>query len=166
MSGPPRSTIKDRFWPKVDRRGPRECWLWTGAVTGNGYDYGYLGRTPASGHGPAVPAVLAHRLSWEIHKGAIPRGLCVLHTCDVPRCVNPAHLFVGTRIDNNEDRDAKGRGYRRHGARNPNVKLTPRQVAEIRGRYVPGVISQQTLADEYGVKQAQISRIVRGVSYL
>jgi DNA-binding MarR family transcriptional regulator len=80
-------------------------------------------------------------------------------------CVNPAHLFLGTRADNARDRSAKHRDANRNGPHNPNVKLTPAQVAEIRLLYATGDWSQTDLAKEYGVKQPQISRLVRGVSY-
>jgi len=66
-----------------------------------------------SGHGQIHykgKTVLAHRLSWELANGPIPEGLCVLHDCDNPPCINPEHLFLGTRVDNNLDRDSKGRG--------------------------------------------------------
>jgi len=56
--------------------------------------------------------VLAHRHAWELANGLVPEGLCVLHRCDNPPCINPDHLFLGTRADNNADRDAKGRSKR------------------------------------------------------
>ena len=92
--------LETRFWrfvaPSMDDRG---CWEWTGARAGE-LGYGCLG-----GKGPR-----AHRLSWEIHNGPIPDGLWVLHKCDNPPCVNPRHLFLGTRTDNIRDMFAKGRG--------------------------------------------------------
>jgi len=163
-----RRSIAERFWPKVDRRGPDECWLWTGARTGTAGSadrYGYLGAIPASSNGPAVPAKRAHVASWEIRHGQpVPSGMTVCHTCDVPLCVNPDHLFAGTQGDNNRDRAAKGREANRHGSRNPNSKLTPEQVAEIRQRYSEGE-SQGVLAREFGVIQPHVSRIVRGESW-
>ena len=94
------ATPEDRFWRKVDKSG--ECWLWQGATYCRMH-YGCLGiggRTTR-----------AHRFSWELHNGPIPDGLCVLHRCDVPRCVNPDHLFLGTKLDNMKDRTAKGRHW-------------------------------------------------------
>lgn len=82
---------EDRFWSKVDKSG--DCWEWTGARKGSGYvKYGcfeYLGKT-----------VLAHRLSYEIHKGEIPEGLEIDHLCFNPGCVNPAHLEAVTHREN------------------------------------------------------------------
>lgn len=100
-----RKTVADRFWPKVDKKGPAECWLWTAATLGSGY--GQLG----SDH---KEERLAHRISWELANGSkIPDGACVLHSCDTPACVNPAHLRLGTHAENTKDKMSRGR--HRHG---------------------------------------------------
>jgi len=97
-----------RFFALVAVAGPDECWLWRGGVQKSktrgrgGYGWFWLGK-----------AQHAHRVSWLLHHGPIPEGKCVLHRCDVRRCVNPAHLWLGTKADNNRDRDAKGRGGHR-----------------------------------------------------
>lgn len=79
------------------------CWLWVG-TTVTGYGQLTFGRK----------RWLAHRLAWEAFRGAVPGDLCVLHRCDVPACVNPDHLWTGTRLDNNRDMTAKGRHYQQH----------------------------------------------------
>ena len=93
--------VSARFWMSVtkDESG---CWLWTVAANGG---YGHLKR--------AGKRLLAHRVSWEIHNGAIPDGLWVLHRCDNPPCVNPAHLFLGTPGDNVLDCVSKGRARKK-----------------------------------------------------
>ena len=93
------NAIEQRFYnrvePMMDDVG---CWLWVGRR--DSYGYGKLGKKQTA----------SHRLSWTIHFGPIPSGLCVLHRCDNPPCVNPAHLFLGTQLDNIRDMNAKGRG--------------------------------------------------------
>ena len=75
------------------------CWLWIGGILGSGYgSFSINDKT-----------VLAHRVSFEIYKQEIPKGLCVLHKCDVPCCVNPNHLFVGTLKENSQDKVKKKR---------------------------------------------------------
>lgn len=101
MSKPP-TPIEERFWPKVRVAGLDECWLWTGSLTTNG-GYGQLARNRRLG------PIRANRVSFEIHRGPIPEGMCVLHTCDTPACVNPNHLFLGTRGDNCRDMGLKQR---------------------------------------------------------
>lgn len=97
--GRPRRPLAERFWKKVDRRGPDECWPWTGATV---QGYGRLNIDNRS--------VLAPRVLIEVEFGVpVPPHLRVLHHCDNPPCCNPAHLFIGTQADNVADMWAKGR---------------------------------------------------------
>lgn len=102
MRGRPVLPLIDRFEAKVERCPMSGCWLWTDAPNGSGY-----GRIFTGGRD-----VMAHRVSYEMHCGSIPDGLQVLHRCDTPACVNPAHLFLGTHDDNMADMKRKGRGRR------------------------------------------------------
>lgn len=153
--------IEYRFWAKLNKNGPphpdydEPCWVW-----GSGC-YGVLvvGRC-------GKKKVYAHRYSWEIHNGEIPDGLCVLHGCDNPGCCNPSHLFLGTRKDNNEDRHAKGRSGDHRGSLNGRVKLTEKDVRQIKRLY-PSVKGQgkggyRYLARRFGVSPAAIRFIIIG----
>jgi hypothetical protein len=98
---------------------------------------------------------MAHRISWEIHRGPIPPGLHVCHKCDTPSCVNPDHLFLGTAADNMADKCAKGRGNFRRGMTSGRAKLTDADVVAIRAdRRL-----QAEIAEAYGVSNPIISRI-------
>jgi hypothetical protein len=103
--------------------------------------------------------VRAHRLSYEFFKGPIQGGLFVCHACDVPCCINPDHLFLGTHLDNMKDKAAKGRAsgdFTGHvGERARNVKLRATDVLFIRSSKLP----QQKLAKTFGVSRAAISDI-------
>lgn len=98
----PRQTVSQRFWSKVAKTD--SCWLWKAGVN-KGY-----GQFAFSIHKHVPWMRQAHRVAWELSNGSIPAGLSVLHRCDVPLCVNPAHLFLGTHTDNMRDMVAKGRG--------------------------------------------------------
>lgn len=167
-----------RFMTKVHRRTLNECWPWKAGTNLNGYGQMRVG----------FKKIGAHRLSWEIHNGSIPHGMHVLHCCDNRLCVNPSHLFLGTHADNMRDRVAKNRSARgeRHGrythpertarGNSHGRKVSPEKTArgeahgraqlkqtdilDIRSRYFAGNITQQSLADEYGVDRTTIGRIV------
>lgn len=93
------ASLTGRFWAKVERRGPDECWPWTGWTTSQGYGVIGLGGRDEK----------AHRAAWIVTRGPIPRGLVIRHTCDNPPCVNPTHLLLGTQLDNIRDRVERGR---------------------------------------------------------
>lgn len=160
--GRPPTPLSVRFWRKVNKNGPvpphvaglGPCWVWT-------VDLKVLVYPVIRRDGPGAPGVRAHRLSWEIHRGAIPDGLSVLHKCDNPRCVNPDHLFLGTDADNSADKVAKGRQRAPRGEEMPNAKLTADKVREIRRRYASGGISAAKLGREYGIPAASVFDVIR-----
>ena len=108
------------FWNKV--RKADGCWDWMAYK--NACGYGVIGI--------AGKATLAHRLSYELHRGEIPSDMCVCHSCDNPGCVNPDHLWVGSRKDNMVDMAAKGRAPGKPGEKNFNAKLCEVDVGIIR----------------------------------
>lgn len=99
-NGRSHASLSTRFFRKVDRTAT--CWIWTGNTSRNGY-----GSIQSGGKGS--PTLSAHRLSYEMHKGQIPEGCVVMHSCDNPSCVNPDHLSIGTFKENTADMIAKGR---------------------------------------------------------
>lgn len=134
-----------RFWVPDPKTG---CWLWSGGVSRTGY-----GRARNAVRGKVERA---HRLSWNVFVGAIPKGSHVLHRCDVPRCVNPSHLFLGDQESNNLDRDQKCRSGK---------MLTSRQVSDIRCR-LRGGASRKSLSNEYRVSYGTIGKIARKETWL
>ena len=210
---------------KVDRKGADECWPWKAARNPHGYG------TFRGGDGEQ----LAHRYGWRMVHGQIPEGMVVCHSCDNPQCQNPAHWFIGTPRDNNDDKMRKGRHVagmapgerngnasltatvvaqiialaesgqtqkqigqavgtsqrtvgkilrgerwatvtggearstplrRVRGESHHNAKLTQAEADEIRARYRSGRVSQQAIADEYGIAQRTVSQIVRDLAWV
>lgn len=118
-----------RFWSHVDKSaGAGGCWPWT-----MGTDKGGYGRLWVNGH-----HVYAHRFSWQLAHGDIPEGMRILHKCDFPPCCNPAHLFIGTLNDNNQDMIQKGREKYIRGEQKPNAKLTDDLVISLRNIFDNG----------------------------
>ncbi len=140
-----KKTIEERFFDKVEISEHHRCWLWKG-MTRNGYGLLYAG----------AKYLPAHRYAYELFVGPIPEGAIILHSCDVPRCVNPKHLRPGTHAENVADMRERGRLL--CGMRNPGAKLTPEAVNMIR-------TSEHTLtylARLFGVTPTTISDVRRG----
>ena len=156
-----------KFWSKVEVKGPDECWEWTACLYPTGYGCMRIGKT----------RFRANRVSWMIHNGQPDVTLAVCHHCDNRKCVNPAHLFIGTIPDNNIDRHTKGRsacGDRAGrktcpesfpvGEEVTNSKLTDDQVREIRALYKPRTHGRGpvSLGRRFGVTHRMIYMIVHG----
>ena len=144
--------LETRYWGKVDKRGPDECWPWL--AYRNEWCYGIIF---ADGKYPR-----AHRVGWAFHTGKpVPDGMCVCHTCDNPPCQNPAHLFLGTVADNNRDMMNKGRTGDKRGEANGQAKLTADDVHRIRELYANGGKTQAEIGVLFGVGDSHVSKIVR-----
>lgn len=143
-----RHSTVDRFWAHVKQAGPNDCWLFDGAsVRPSGHPHFHV-----NGRG-----IGAHKFSWLHHCGPIPVGLVVCHTCDVPRCVNPAHLFLGTQKQNVLDSRLK-----RH--RRGMQKLTEEQVLQIRALAAGGQ-QHQDIAPLFGIARNTVTQIVNRVTW-
>lgn len=103
----------------------------------------------------------AHRVAWELENGPIPEKMLVCHTCDNPPCIEISHLFLGTSLDNNRDRQEKGRSSNRRGEKCPTAKLTWEKVAKIRALAASGK-THTSIAPLFGVTREAVSTIVRG----
>lgn len=141
--------VKLRLREKSVRSG--ECLLWTGGVSASGY--GVISINNRS--------VNTHKASYLAHRGPIPAGYCVMHKCDVRTCINPDHLTLGTKGDNNTDRFRKGRNANRRGENNTQARLTDSQVVEIRELCAAG-LSQRQIAERFGISQQHVSQIKTG----
>ena len=141
--------IRERFLKHVNKT--TRCWFWTGAINDKGY--GWVSRSKKLG------PPRAHRLSYELFVGRIPKGRWVLHKCDVPLCVRPNHLFIGTPKDNTQDMLRKGRAVR--GEKASWSKIKEDDVRAIRA----STESQRTLAKRYGMGQQSISLIKRRINW-
>lgn len=131
----------------------------------------YQGSQNTSGHCPVSMysggrryTVNAHRLAWALHNGRDPKGFVVRHSCDVPNCVNPAHLELGTSADNANDRKLRNRGHRPVGQLNGRSKLSQEDAWLIREMLTDGV-KRRDVAESFLVHVSCISKIASGVTW-
>lgn len=150
--------LAGRFWAKVDRRGPDECWPWTAYTRHDGY--GEISRTRSEG------PEKSHRVAWQLAHGPIPEGQYVLHKCDNRPCCNDAHLFLGTQAENMHDMRDKGRarGYGPPGERSGNAKLTE---VDVRAILVAAAAGEKptAIAARYGVSRYPVYAILHGKNW-
>jgi len=150
------STLKRRFYERVEPDPNSGCWLWFGGVDENGY-----------GRVKAPVKTRSHRMAYIWNVGPIPDGMVIMHKCDTPACVNHNHLRLGTNLDNIADRHAKGRTTHdcgNPGEAHPNAKLKESDVIEIRRRVANGE-RRAVIAQDYKVSLTRISKIMTGKSW-
>lgn len=146
-----------RFWSKVDKRGHNDCWLWKAA------------RDKIKGYGlfwfQEIAETKAHRASWFLANGTLPDDMCVLHSCDNPPCVNPAHLHLGTNEDNVREKVERGRTAKgAKGETNKTAKLKDEQVKEILIALLRGE-TPLSIATRYGISRRSVYAYRLGDSY-
>lgn len=138
----------ERFWRFVDKS--KACWIWTGSKTSAGYGKIWDNRTE-----------LAHRFSYKLAFGPIPKGLYVCHHCDNPSCVNPEHLFIGTNSDNLRDLVNKGKFHPATGEAHGSARLTSEEVRRIRNE----TMTARAAAALFGISERHVRGIRQGKTW-
>jgi hypothetical protein len=149
--------VLHRFWDKVQRAGPDDCWPWQANTNRTGY-----GRFKIASR----LSVTAHRVAWTAVNLRDPGELIVRHRCDNPPCCNPKHLEIGTPLDNARDKVERGRcrSGNQGGEKNGHATLTTEQVGQIVEAFRKGLNNQQ-IADRMPVGHSLVSRIRTGRSW-
>ena len=137
---------KKRFLSKINKTS--SCWLWLACKHNFGYGCFKFNKKQ----------ITAHRFSWMLYKGEIPKGLYILHKCDIPECCNPKHLFLGTQKDNLIDCSKKNRTA--IGEKNGNSRLKTKKIINIRLEYSKGNITHRKLGKQFNVDKSVISDIL------
>lgn len=167
-------TVEERFWKYAGKAGPDECWNWNGATMCPNPNVIvpvrrptlYVGKNDDSG---LSQFEYAYRVSYWIHKGELPKGKQVLHSCNNALCVNPNHLYAGTPKDNIRDMIAAGNGrWQRYPPPPPVLrerlaqKITRGDAIALRETYAKGNHTLKELGEEYGISESMACRIVKG----
>ena len=138
------NTIPKRFWSKVDKKGPNDCWEWKGQKFRTGY-----GR---------LDNLRAHRISYILSKGKIPDGLIIMHQCDNKSCVNPNHLDAGTYSQNTKDAYDRGLSKAPHGAQHGKCRISDDMVRAIR----ESTLTHRQIMAKFGVSKSTVYYIRKG----
>lgn len=146
--------VVSKFERSIERITESGCWIWTG-----GTNHGRKGYGRFSHYGSRGKRTYAHRFAYETFKGPVPDGLFVCHKCDVPYCVNPDHLFLGTSMDNFLDAQRKGRTVK--GERSFNAKLSDEKVREIRR----SSLTRRELSDLFDVSYSAIRDVLGNLTW-
>lgn len=156
---PIRIPTATRLWKRVVRGNAADCWVWPGAKGHGGY--GLIGNwSPERG----THLITTHRAAFVDAFGPIPAGSVVMHKCDNPPCLNPAHLEIGTQAKNQQDKHLRGRGPNRKGDLHPSARLTSEKALKIRHLFADGV-SRRELSNQFGVSMGCISNVVYRFSW-
>ena len=153
----PKQSLSARFEEQYMPEPNSGCWLWLGQMTSGGYGNFWISDRTLGQFGAYVRA---HRASWLLFRSIIPKDVWVLHKCDNRACVNPDHLYLGDRMDNMRDAIARHRRPNVACANNPNARLTPGEVQEVRQCSAMGV-SRAVLARRFGVNWTTINNIAK-----
>ena len=150
------SSLEPRFWSKVDKLDQHECWYWKASIDINGYGQ-FLVNKGQLGNKTTTMAK-AHRVAWMLTHGDIPKGMYLCHTCDMPSCVNPTHLFLGTQKDNMQDCVAK----KRHGYGTVGLPLvyTVEKRKRIFEAYKNGTRIED-ITDRFGISRSHLLRLLK-----
>jgi len=174
--GRPRENTEYRFWSFVKKT--KHCWIWTGSklrayeTRHGGAGYGQFSNIENNGK---KKNWRAHRFSYFLHFGKIPKGMLVCHRCDNPACVNPKHLFLGSWKDNANDMINKGRKFDTSCENNGQSKISMEIAKEIRALYFSKIemrykkgnpYSQYKLAEKYKLTQSVVSRIINNKGWI
>jgi len=141
------------FWGRVRIGAAHTCWPWTGGLSQKGYGlFQYMTFTER-----------AHRVAWELTRRCqIPRGMVVMHICDVRACCNPYHLRLGTLRENTLDMYQKGRGHDQRGESSNRAVLTWEQVRTLRATWAAGGVTKEQLAAQLGISRSHVHNILMG----
>lgn len=161
-------SIKEKVVAMSDVDPVTGCWNWTGSLASKTDPLRKYGRITVKDEATRkYKTIGAHRFSYKAYNGDIPDGLFICHKCDNPQCVNPDHLFAGTRQDNVDDRERKGRNKIMYGEKQGIAKITNVQADEIRAMYAKGGISMRKIARIFGyICHKPVCNIIHNKTYI